>query len=71
MHREAAQLRLLETDAHITGADRVKASAADAIRAIKDADSVPSAADALTGLPELDILQSSINAFIDEARPGT
>jgi hypothetical protein len=71
MHREAAQLRLLGTDTLIAAADHALATATEAIRAIKGVGRVRSSTDALTHLPELEVLKSSINAFIDQARPRT
>lgn len=68
LHREAAQLRFLDSATLITAADDIVVSVAHSLQAVKRAESVSSAADVRADLPELEELKRSVNAFVDQAR---
>ncbi|MFE5207229.1 hypothetical protein [Streptomyces sp. NPDC056600] len=69
LHREAAQLRLSGSAALYDAADAVVDACAETVRAVKAAERVRRAEDALVGSRELDAFTGAVNAFIDQARP--
>jgi hypothetical protein len=67
MHREAAQLRLLGAAPLSDAADAVVTACTETVRAVKSAERVARAEDALAGLPALETFKEAVNAFIDRA----